>query len=364
MQVKYSHCQTKKTGEYKMKICPKCNNQLEDSAAFCDKCGANLTVQQTPQPTYNQTQPTYSAQQPYANYVTNQQPNVYQPPVVPQQYKQKGLKAWHIVLITVGAIIIIISMIAYFVNENKEPTDYFFGGDTSYNSTTIQNIPIVGDWQFDMSDANANQWVELMFMAVEDKDSVQIMINEFGEEFFVDIANESVKGMTLHFGYDNTCTVFMDPDMYRSSYITSQSKMLDAMAKMDLDTIAKIKGVSVEELQSLLDEQGMTWAEKCEADKQLNQEIMNEIMTDENLADMVEGTLNENGIIEISSGQYSLEGNRLSLIDKETTSALTVSYKNQVITIEGISSEDLSADSEVKNKIMPLFKGSKLKKVG
>lgn len=120
-----------------MKICPKCNNQLEDSAAFCDKCGANLTVQQAPQPTYNQTQTTYSVQQPYANYGTNQQPNIYQPPVAPVAPNKKGLKWWQILLIVVAALIAVFIIIGVLGSgDNADDTTPTY--TPSYSNSTSQ----------------------------------------------------------------------------------------------------------------------------------------------------------------------------------------------------------------------------------
>lgn len=56
-----------------MKICPKCNTQLDDNAVFCTNCGAQFVAPQQPQPQQQQQPP----QQP-------QQPN-YAPGAVPPQ---------------------------------------------------------------------------------------------------------------------------------------------------------------------------------------------------------------------------------------------------------------------------------------
>lgn len=60
-----------------MKICPNCNNPMEDNAVFCQNCGAKTQAPPQPQQSAQPQQPNF--QQP--NY---QQPNFQQVP--PQQY--------------------------------------------------------------------------------------------------------------------------------------------------------------------------------------------------------------------------------------------------------------------------------------
>lgn len=74
-----------------MKVCYNCNNTLEDSAQFCDKCGARL-VDQNPTPTGHYQQPVNNTpngyyQQPVNNANYTQQ--AYQP-VSPKQPKKKN----------------------------------------------------------------------------------------------------------------------------------------------------------------------------------------------------------------------------------------------------------------------------------
>lgn len=55
-------------GEKYMKVCPNCNNQMDDNATFCTRCGASLNAQaaQQEQPQQNQQQAqNQQYQQPY-----------------------------------------------------------------------------------------------------------------------------------------------------------------------------------------------------------------------------------------------------------------------------------------------------------
>lgn len=44
-----------------MKICPKCNTQVNDDAGFCTNCGVKFAEPQPAQPTYTAQQPVYTA---------------------------------------------------------------------------------------------------------------------------------------------------------------------------------------------------------------------------------------------------------------------------------------------------------------
>lgn len=448
------------------KKCLKCGTVVETTARFCPQCGSSEFVEQgapssrQPLPTNGWQQgatppvqqPAQSYQQPYIpqNQFPNQPAPNYMgmgPTMISQ--KKTGLKAWHIALIAVGAVIIVISMIAFLISGHTSPTDYSpsgsmpsnatnsqnnnnlgneiygtwstktgadshsividedgtftiidgpdvvkfkyvmisateievsFEGDTmtfkykngeliryengeadgyTYTKVVTQDIPIVGDWKFDASSIDEDALIDLMFMAVDDRDIVELMVDEFGKSYLLDAASSTYDAMVLCFNADNTSSVLVDPKIYRTAYITMMNKTVDAMAQMDLNTIAKIKGESLEEFQKQLAEEGKTWAEKCKEQKEMVQFQVELVMTDEYLTDMFHGTLNGNGIIEIASGRYSLEGNQLSLIDTETLT-VTVSYKNQVLTIESLP--DSSAE-DVGN-ILTFYEGIKLRKVG
>jgi len=58
-----------------MKVCPKCNAQVDDQAGFCPVCGMNFAAQNTNTANNYNAQPNYNQQQ-YANYGYQQQPAV------------------------------------------------------------------------------------------------------------------------------------------------------------------------------------------------------------------------------------------------------------------------------------------------
>lgn len=111
-----------------MKICPNCNNQLEDNAAFCDKCGAKLVVQQA----YSQPQSNYAGQ-PYQNYNPNQQANGYQ---APMQTNQPPKKKTGMIIGIVAACLIVLAIIGALAQDAFQKEGYGSGNtgnDAEYN---------------------------------------------------------------------------------------------------------------------------------------------------------------------------------------------------------------------------------------
>lgn len=142
-----------------MKVCPNCNNSVEDSAQFCATCGARFAVdytQQPQQPVYQQpqqfNQPDYTQQQfNQPNYAQQPQQPVYQQPQFnqpnyaqptyqpPQPKKSKtgliiGIVAGAVALIAVIAIIIGVS-----ASKDDNTPSHITDFDPSFNQDITSN---------------------------------------------------------------------------------------------------------------------------------------------------------------------------------------------------------------------------------
>lgn len=113
-----------------MKICPNCRNTVEDSAIFCDKCGARFTVQNNAQINYSQ--------QPNSQFNYTQQPNnyganqpQYQQPIMVQQTQPKKKNTGMIIGI-VAAVLIILAIIGSVAQKAFQDQGYGDGGGTDY----------------------------------------------------------------------------------------------------------------------------------------------------------------------------------------------------------------------------------------
>ena len=163
-----------------MKICPNCRNTVEDSAIFCDKCGARFTEQNNVQANYSQ-QPNNQinyTQQPN-NYGVNQPQ--YQQPVVVQQTQPKKKNTGMIVGI-VAAVLIVLAIIGSVAQKAFQDQGYGSDGGNDYtpsynfgtndsssnndiNSTTDNNVSdvmtynkgsVVDGWY-------VNEWANMRF---------------------------------------------------------------------------------------------------------------------------------------------------------------------------------------------------------
>lgn len=108
-----------------MKVCPNCNNMVEDSAAFCNTCGTRFAVQNNNPANYPQqpiNQPNY-AQQPQYNYATNQPP--YQnAPQTPPKKKNTGM-----IIGIVAAVLVVFAIIGSVAQKAFQEQGYGDGGD-------------------------------------------------------------------------------------------------------------------------------------------------------------------------------------------------------------------------------------------
>lgn len=130
-----------------MKICPNCQNAVDDAALFCDRCGVRFAVapQPTPpQPTYN-----YGAQP-----VQPQQP--VQPVPQPQPPRKKS-KAGLVIGIIAAALVTLVAIVLVVVSLIPEDDDYdYYGEDTYYDDIfedtvdytpgTIEDGDYVNEW--------------------------------------------------------------------------------------------------------------------------------------------------------------------------------------------------------------------------
>ena len=120
-----------------MKVCPNCNNTVEDNAIFCDKCGTRFAAQNNAQNGYYQ-QPTNNVnytQQPY-NYGANQQP--YQP----AHQKQPKKKNTGLIIGIIAAVLIVLAIIGSVAEKAFQSQGYGSSGgnnNPSYNFGEIGN---------------------------------------------------------------------------------------------------------------------------------------------------------------------------------------------------------------------------------
>ena len=120
-----------------MKVCPNCNNTVEDNAIFCDKCGTRFAAQNNAQNGYYQ-QPANNVnytQQPY-NYGANQQP--YQP----AHQKQPKKKNTGLIIGIIAAVLIVLAIIGSVAEKAFQNQGYGSSGgnnNPSYNFGEIGN---------------------------------------------------------------------------------------------------------------------------------------------------------------------------------------------------------------------------------
>ncbi len=138
-----------------MKVCPNCNGFADDTANVCPNCGTPFAPVNPQQPNYTQPQqPNYAQQPQQPNYAQQpQQPNYAQQPQQPNyaqqpqqgynygaqppapEQKKKGIKAWQIILIVLGVILLLIILIAVIGSRGKSNSNSGSSSNYSYNDS-------------------------------------------------------------------------------------------------------------------------------------------------------------------------------------------------------------------------------------
>ena len=119
-----------------MKVCPNCNNTVEDGAIFCDKCGTRCAVQNNNPVNYPQqpvNQPNSVQQPQYNNYGANQ-PQFQNSPQTPPKKKNTGM-----IIGIVAAVLIVLAIIGSVAQKAFQDQGYGDGGNDytpSYNFST------------------------------------------------------------------------------------------------------------------------------------------------------------------------------------------------------------------------------------
>lgn len=221
---------------------------------------------------------------------------------------------------------------------------------------------IVGEWKFDIANSElSSEDLMTLFSQSGGGDSMKLIAETIGPDGMKEVLSTLFSAVSYVFNEDGTYFGRVDPQHFREGLIVMSDKLFDAQAKMDLETAAKVNGVTVAELQAQLNSSGKTWAEYCELMKVSTRQTLNTTFNDAALAQTFGNNATyKNGVYESESKEYILEGSQLSFIDsdKQKKGSWTVSVKGDTITIVKaiIKAEDATM-------LGAFFEGMKLAKV-
>lgn len=339
--------------------CKYCGKELDDASKFCPACGTKIEAE------FSQS----SDNQPNLSVTVSQQPS--QPEClkentvqIPQnspaattlpETKKKRLKWWHIALIIAGSILFLIFLIVIISGiSGGKATNHVYSPFSYSDKTSANEIPIVGDWKIDFSESE--EAIEKFFLTIDPDASIifDILGESVSESLTSQMASCISDCMTVRFNEDNTETYIVNAAAYRDAVIKVFELMIDAYAKMSPEDLSKVTGESLDSINEKIQSKGMPWEKYWSLQKERISSQLQAAMTDEDLVRMFDGELDQDGRIWSEKSNYSLKGNRFL----EGNMAMTLSYKNDVITIEDVSYE--STDESEGKALSVLFKGVKL----
>ena len=223
---------------------------------------------------------------------------------------------------------------------------------------------VIGEWRFDIqnSDLSYDDLVTLFSSSSGNDSDATLLFEVLGVDGMKEITSSLFGAISFVFREDNTVAYRLDPQRVRDGMLKMVDSLFDAQAKMDLETAAKVNGMTAAQLQAQLDSAGKTWPEFCELGKVSARQSLSSSMTDEAIAKSFgENMTYKNGVYESESSEYLLEDSQLSFIDKDKqkSGAWTISRKGDTITIvKAISKKEDSA------AFAAFCEGMRLTKVG
>ena len=221
---------------------------------------------------------------------------------------------------------------------------------------------IVGEWKFDVANSElSSEDLMTLFSQSSGGDSMKLIAEMIGPDGMKEALSTSLSAISIVFNEDGTYFGRVNPQRYRDGALETIDKIFDALATVDMETAAKVNGVTVADLQAQLNSVGKTWAEYCELMKASARQSLSASLTDAALAEMFgKNSTYKNGVYESESKEYILEGSQLSFIDsdKQKKGSWTVSVKGDTITIVKAIIKD-----EDSTMLGAFFEGMKLAKV-
>lgn len=242
--------------------------------------------------------------------------------------------------------LVIVMIAAVFAGCGSSDDDKLKGTDLP------ENFNIVGTWKFTNWDINA-----LFGQNNEDTDDLEKSRDFYGQKVFDEMLNLMENVAVIEFAANGDFYGYFKTNELRAALISASNMRYDVFAQKGLEASAEFSDLTEEEINRIKDqmnEEGKTWAEYCEIAKKSYESMINMYMEDSSLATQMKGEFVQDGLLKLdmNGATYKLEGNTLTLTDKNSKSVITLSYKNGDLIVVDIQGINTSEGSSALNIIM------------
>ena len=237
----------------------------------------------------------------------------------------------------------------YFYDEDGIISETFYRYGTTppsgYTGTSVED-----EWYFNIDNVDYNDMYDAMIGAVLDttganeatrsmindqkfKDSIRDEIGDFIERYYFD------------FRYDGSVHEIMSPEDYRDYVVSVNEASMDYVRDFTLAEAAEFYGTTEAEIQNYLNTNNLTWAEYVDRLKEANGPALREQFTDDAIAQMMGGTVNSYGEIEMDIGTYTQDGDTVTITGPAGDVTVLKFTTDDVMEVVSITAPEGSSDA-------------------
>jgi len=251
----------------------------------------------------------------------------------------------------------------YFYDEDGIISETFYRYGTT-PPAKYTGAEVDGDWDFDVSDVDYYDMYDAMIGAAIDSTSVneatrEILSDVNFKDSIRDAMTEFMSKYYFEFGYDGSVVMIVDPDDYRDYIVAINSASLSYTREYGLEKAAEFAGVTVSELETYLNNNGLTWDSYIDQVIESNSVALPQQYTDEIVAQIMGGTINSRNCVEVSVGSFTQNDDAVTV----TGPAGDVTYfrmtTDDLMEVESIEMPAGSGGSDAATSLLDALQGIK-----
>lgn len=227
--------------------------------------------------------------------------------------------------------------------------------DTPAPTGALSASDLVGNWQFAINENTIDNILQSMNNSGTSTGLQGLEL--FTNEELISIIGAEAELITFTFNADGTLSETLNVSGLKDAMKKMYTELIAILKTKDMAAAAQVFGAPADQLQSMLDQQGMNWEQYLDAmGESMNSSL--DAMTDEMLTAGFGDAKIENGVAQLASCTYRIENDKV--IFDDTKSVTTLSYNGTALVVEDVTSSTSETDASAP---LSFVKGLELVKV-
>ena len=228
----------------------------------------------------------------------------------------------------------------YFYDEDGEIGDVFYRED-DLPARGYTGASVGGEWGFDVSDVDYSDMYDAMMGAAYDASGVsetvrRIMQDAQYKEALREPITDLLNDYEFDFRSDGSVYITIDTDDYIKFMARTTEAMIPLLRALTIEEAADYYGISVAELEQYLANNGMTWDQHVDGIASTYSEV-NAEFDEYSVAEVLGGTLNAYGDVELYAGSFTQNGDRVTMTGSGGGVTVFVFDDDDTLLLDGIS---------------------------